>query len=71
MQRIKLITVALLTLMLLVVVFQNTEPVDTRLLFATVTMPRAALLAITGAIGFAIGILTALWVSRRQASDKA
>lgn len=68
MQRFKIIVVAVLTIVLLIVVAQNTEPVETRLLFATVTMPRAALLVITGMIGFAIGLLTALWVSTRSKS---
>lgn len=63
MNRLKLITAAILTILLLIVVAQNTEPVETRFLFATLTMPRAALLAITGAIGFAVGLLAALWLS--------
>lgn len=66
MQRIKIIAAAALTILLLVVIAQNAEPVETRLLFATVTMPGAALLAIAGIVGFAIGLLTALWVSRRS-----
>lgn len=66
MQRLKLVTVAILTILLLIVVAQNTEPVETRLLFATVTMPRAALLAITGGLGFAVGLLVALWLSPRN-----
>jgi uncharacterized integral membrane protein len=42
-----------------IVVFQNTQIVETKLLFFTVTMPNAALLFGTLIIGFAIGVLTA------------
>ena len=64
MRYLKLILITLLSVVLLIVVLQNTEPVETRLLVATVTMPRAALLAITGGIGFVLGLLVALWLSR-------
>jgi uncharacterized integral membrane protein len=38
-------------------VVQNTETVATRLLFATIEMPRALLLFITLAIGVVIGLI--------------
>ena len=40
-----------------IVVFQNTETVQTRILFATVEMPRALLLALTLALGLVGGWL--------------
>ena len=46
-------------LVILILVLQNTEPVATRLLFMTVTMPRALLLVITSALGFAGGVIVA------------
>ncbi len=54
-----------LALLALVVILQNVEPLTVQLLFATVTMPRAALLAITLLIGFVIGALVALAYRRR------
>ncbi len=59
MNRMKIVAIALIALVVVVVVLQNTQTVDTKLLFLTVTMPNAALLFGTLIIGFAIGVLTA------------
>lgn len=74
MKKLRLILTLVLALLVVIVVLQNTEAVETRILFATVTMPRAVLLLTTTLIGFALGILTSLVWMRRQnkagASDK-
>lgn len=57
--KIKIAGIAILALVVLVIVLQNTEAVDTRILFVTLTMPRAALLFGTLVVGFIIGIFTA------------
>ena len=57
--KLKIVGVAVIALIVVVVVFQNTQSVETKLLFFTVTMPNAALLFGTLIIGFAIGVLTA------------
>ena len=57
--KLKLATVAVVALIVMVVVLQNTQAVETKLLFLKVTMPNAALLFGTLIIGFAIGVLTA------------
>lgn len=57
MQKAKLISAAILGVLVLIVVLQNTEAVETQLLFTTVTMPRAALLFGTLLVGFALGVL--------------
>lgn len=50
-----------------IVALQNTEAVETHILFATVTMPRAVLLLTTLVIGFASGILMSLiWMRKHQ-----
>ena len=59
MNKLKLVAIAVASLVVLIVVLQNTQAVETNLLFLTVTMPRAALLFGTLIIGFAIGVLTA------------
>jgi putative membrane protein len=66
MLRAKLIAALVLVAVVLVIVFQNIQPVETKFLFVTVTMPRAALLSITMLIGIAIGILVALGLSVRK-----
>jgi putative membrane protein len=65
MVKVKLYTGLALILLVLIVVFQNTEPVETKCLFATVTMPRAALLAITLLIGIAAGMLLSLGLAKK------
>jgi uncharacterized integral membrane protein len=57
--KLKIMAVALIALVVVVVVLQNTQTVDTKLLFFTVTMPNAALLFGTLITGFVIGVLTA------------
>ena len=59
MNKVKIVAVAFIVLAAVVVVLQNTQAVDTKLLFFTVTMPNAALLFGTLITGFAIGVLTA------------
>ena len=57
--KVKIVGIAVIVLIVLIVVLQNTQAVETRLLFLTVTMPNAALLFGTLIVGFAIGVLTA------------
>ena len=57
--KLKVVGIAVIVLLVVIVVLQNTQTVETKLLFFTVTMPNAALLFGTLIIGFAIGVLTA------------
>jgi len=57
--KLKIVGVAVIVLIVVIVVLQNTQSVETKLLFVTVTMPNAAFLFGTLIIGFAIGVLTA------------
>lgn len=66
MTRVKLIALLVLAVLAIVLVLQNSQAVETRLLFFTVTMPRAALLGLTLLIGFACGILVAIAVGKRN-----
>jgi uncharacterized integral membrane protein len=59
MSKIKVVTIAVLALVAVVVVLQNTQAVETKVLFLTLTMPNAALLFGTLIVGFTIGVLTA------------
>jgi putative membrane protein len=70
--KLKLVGAAAIVLIIVIVVLQNTQPVETKLLFLTVTMPNAALLFGTLIIGFAIGVLTAgyiISVAKKRQSD--
>ena len=57
--KLKIVAIAAIALVVVIVVLQNTQTVETKLLFFKVTMPNAALLFGTLIIGFAIGVLTA------------
>ncbi len=60
MNKFKLTTIAGIVILVLVLIFQNMESVDTRLLFATISMPRALLLVIVFGLGFLSGLLARL-----------
>lgn len=57
--KMKIVAIAVIALVVVIVVLQNTQAVETKLLFLKVTMPNAALMFGTLVIGFAIGVLTA------------
>lgn len=59
-RNIRIALIALSVVVVLVLILQNTEDVQTRILFATVTMPHAVLLVVMLAIGFVLGLLTAM-----------
>jgi uncharacterized integral membrane protein len=59
MNKVKVVAIVVIALVAVVVALQNTQAVDTRLLFLTLTMPNAALLFGALVIGFVIGVLTA------------
>ncbi len=57
MKSFKNAAIAILLVLIVVIALQNTETVDTKLLFMTVSMPRAMLLFTTLVIGVLIGLL--------------
>ena len=64
--QMKVVAVAVLALVAVVLLYQNREPVQTKLLFATIEMPRAIMLLVTLAIGFAAGLITAgIWARNK------
>jgi putative membrane protein len=60
MRNVRLIVILVVAVLILIVILQNMEPVSTRILFVTVTMPRAALLFVTLVVGFIIGLIVAI-----------
>ena len=55
--RFKIVGIAVVATLVLVVIFQNMETVDTRILFITISMPRAVLLTVMALIGFIVGVI--------------
>ena len=65
MSRWKLVAAAVVAVLAIIVVAQNTQAVETKLLLVTVTMPRAVLLFITLLVGFVLGLVSAGRISRK------
>ncbi len=61
--KLKLGLILVLSLLIFIIVLQNNQVTETRILFLTVKMPRAVLLFLTGAGGFTLGVLCSLFVS--------
>jgi len=70
MKKAKIITIVVILLLVLIVFLQNTQAVETKLLFLTVTMPRVLLLLVTFVLGFVGGLITASHVLRKPAKSK-
>lgn len=67
MKQTKLIIISVLVIITLVLIIQNTQPVDTHILFFKITMPRAVLLFLMTLIGFVIGIFTVFhYIGKRK-----
>ncbi len=70
MHRLRLLFIALAVLLVIVLVLQNTESVETRMLFMKVSVPRAVLLASTYLIGLVSGILIAVRLSASKEREQ-
>lgn len=57
MTRIKTFSIALAAVLIIIVIAQNTQEVQTHVLWMRVTMPRAVLLIVTLVLGFGLGTL--------------
>ena len=66
MKKVKMIIILVVSLIAVTVFFQNTEIVETRLLFAKIAMPRFLLLISTFIMGFIVGLITMSYFQRRS-----
>lgn len=66
MERFKLVSIAVLVILGVIIILQNTQPIETRILFMTITMPRAILLMGTTLIGFALGVLVSFLFQKKE-----
>ncbi len=69
MTRLKWGSLIVVLILLIIIVFQNLEPIKVTLLFATVTLPQAAVLTIALLVGFLLG-LAAQTLGRMRAWQK-
>ncbi len=68
MWKIKLVVIIVVLVLTTIVLWQNTETVQARILFATVQMSRALLMMLTFVLGLIVGILTATYFLRGNRS---
>jgi uncharacterized integral membrane protein len=68
MKKAKLAAIVIVSVVTLIVVLQNTEVTQARILFWDLPMSRALLLILTFVLGFAIGILVAGGFLRKKRS---
>jgi uncharacterized integral membrane protein len=66
MHKLKLYSALALIVLVLIVVFQNTDPVVTRFLFISFVMPRAALLVLTFLFGATAGLLLSFVLVKKR-----
>lgn len=64
--KLRIAGVAVVAVLVVVIVLQNTDTVETKILFMTVTVPRAALLFGTLIVGYVLGIFTATRIASRK-----
>jgi len=65
MKKAKVIAIIIILLLALIVFVQNTQMVETKLLFMTITMPRVLLLMLAFIMGFIGGLITASHILRK------
>lgn len=70
MQKKNTIIVLVISILALVLILQNTQSVETKVLWITVTMPRALLLFITFLFGFISGIIATGIFTRKKKVPK-
>ena len=71
MKKVKLIAIIVISIPAFIIFLQNTESVETRILFMKVAMPRAILLISTFLVGFVAGLITTSLLLRKSEKKKA
>jgi uncharacterized integral membrane protein len=66
MNKVKWTLICVIAGLLAILLLQNTEPVETRIFFTSLVMPRAFLLLATAVLGFFCGIILTLVVTRKR-----
>ncbi len=65
MRKVKLIAIVVVSILTVVILLQNAEPVQARVLLATVQMSQALLMMLTFVLGFVVGILVPTYFLRK------
>ncbi len=70
MYKVKWMTFCVVAGLLAILLLQNTEPVETRIFFTSLVMPRAFLLLATAFLGFLCGALLTLVLIKKKGPAK-
>ena len=70
MKKAKLILIIVISILAFIIFLQNTESVETKILFMKVAMPRAILLISTFLAGFVAGTITTSLLLRKSGKKK-
>jgi uncharacterized integral membrane protein len=70
MKKVKLIAIIVISVLAFIIFLQNTESVETKILFMKVAMPRAILLILTFLAGLVSGIITTSLLLRKSEKKK-
>jgi uncharacterized integral membrane protein len=65
----KFIIVLVISLLTLILILQNTTAVETKILFMTITMPRALLLLVTFLVGFIAGLIAMSVITGKSSKE--
>ena len=71
MKNVKVIIIIVISVLAFIIFLQNTESVETKILFMKVAMPRAILLISTFLVGFVAGLITTSMLLRKSEKKKA
>ena len=71
MKKVKLIAIVVISVLAFIIFLQNTESVETKILFMKVAMPRAILLISMFLVGFVSGLITTSLLLRKSEKKKA
>jgi len=66
MKKARLVAIIVISILVFIIFLQNTESVETKILFMQVSMPRAILLILTFIVGFVAGTITTSLVLRKS-----
>lgn len=65
-KQVRMFGPALIALLGIIVILQNTGPVETRILFFTIKMPQAIFILGIALVGFALGVIVAFSFTRKK-----
>jgi uncharacterized integral membrane protein len=71
MKKAKIIIVVVISILALIIIFQNREVTTTKILFMTVEMSRALLLILTFGLGFITGLVVSFLVKKTKQAGTA